>query len=144
MSQTGVLPFLRGIDFTKYNFSNKNHPKLLLEMERLRWIKLNNTDINNLPIDLFDLKKLEHLQIKNNNLIALREELVDLNCLRVLNARKNHIKNENIPPNLNKLQDLSVLDLSFNDLNEFPLNLEEIKALSIFEKIPHFYNYLQF
>jgi hypothetical protein len=59
MSQTGVLPFVRGIDFTKYNFDNdEKHPKLFSEMQRLRWLRINNTSMEKLPKDIRMLKKL--------------------------------------------------------------------------------------
>ena len=59
MTQTGVLPFVRGIDFTKYNFDDTlKHPKLLSEMQRLRWIRINNAGMNTLPEEITSLKKL--------------------------------------------------------------------------------------
>lgn len=134
MSQTGVLPFVRGIDFTKYNFNDKkcsNHPKLLSEMQRLRWLRLNNTQLTELPSDLRQLKKLEQLHVKNNQLKDLTKDIVELNCLRVLNARHNHITNDKLPQNLYKLEDLTVLDLSHNELNEVPINLEESKSILV-------------
>ena len=59
MAQTGVLPFVRGIDFTKYNFDEwAKHPKLLAEMQRLRWIRMNHTGMQALPDEINCLKKL--------------------------------------------------------------------------------------
>jgi hypothetical protein len=59
MSQTGVLPFVRGIDFTKYSFDEMiKHPKLLSDMQRLRWLRMNYTGMQNLPDDISSLKKL--------------------------------------------------------------------------------------
>lgn len=59
MSQSGVLPFVRGIDFTKYSFDeNVKHPKLLSEMQRLRWIRMNHTGMQTLPDEINSLKKL--------------------------------------------------------------------------------------
>lgn len=66
MSQTGVLPFVRGIDFTKYNFDDAvKHPKLLSEMQRLRWIRINNTGMKALPSEISALKKLVNLRFFN-------------------------------------------------------------------------------
>ena len=59
MAQTGVLPFVRGIDFTKYNFDEElKHPKLLSEMQRLRWIRICNAAMKSLPQEITCLKKL--------------------------------------------------------------------------------------
>lgn len=59
MSQTGVLPFVRGIDFTKYNLDDEdNQLRYLAEMQRLRWIRLNNVGISKLPDEIPSLQKL--------------------------------------------------------------------------------------
>jgi hypothetical protein len=60
MSCTDVLPFVRGIDFTKYNFSDQDESplQLLSVMERLRWIKINATGLSHLPLQLASLSKL--------------------------------------------------------------------------------------
>jgi len=69
MAQTGVLPFVRGIDFTKYNFDEElKHPKLLSEMQRLRWIRINNAGMKSLPDEITSLKKLvKRLFLTNTN-----------------------------------------------------------------------------
>ena len=59
MSQTGVLPFVRGIDFTKYNLDDEdNQLRYLADMQRLRWIRLNNVGISKLPDEISSLQKL--------------------------------------------------------------------------------------
>lgn len=132
MSQTGVLPFVRGIDFTKYNFDDAfKHPKLLAELQRLRWIRMNNTGLKTLPDEVNTLQKLEQLHIVHNKLAGLSKEIVNLSCLRILNARDNCIRSENVPNDLNKLEDLNVLDLSYNELTEVPQNLEEAKTILV-------------
>ena len=155
MSQanTDVLPFVRGIDFTRYNFDDEqsneistNHPKLLDAMQRLRWIRLNNTGMKDLPSEIRELKKLEQLQIKYNKLQSLRDEILELSSLKVLNASHNKITNDKIPNNFSKLQDLTVLDLSYNELTETPANLEESKSLLVLNlshnQIPSIPNYI--
>lgn len=57
--------------------------------------------------------------------------MIGLSCLRVLNARHNKIKNSGIPNDLHNLEDLTVLDLSYNELTEVPSNLEEAKTLLV-------------
>ncbi|CAF0824220.1 unnamed protein product [Brachionus calyciflorus] len=132
MSSTGVLPFVRGIDFTRYNFDDVHkHPKLFSELQRLRWIRMNHTGITQLPDDMKHLAKLEQLHCVHNKLNSLNKDIVTLNCLRVLNLRDNEIRSENVPNDLNKLEDLTVLDLSFNDLTEVPQNLEEAKTILV-------------
>lgn len=110
MAQTGVLPFVRGIDFTRYEFDQSDrHPKLLSEMQRLRWLRINNTGMESLPDDVVTLKKLEQLHVTHNKLNALSKQISELGCLKVINARDNKLTNDNVPKNLHKLEDLSVL-----------------------------------
>ena len=54
-----------------------------------------------------------------------------MSCLRILNARHNRIKSENVPTDLHNLEDLQVLDLSYNDLESVPTNLEEAKSILV-------------
>lgn len=59
MSQTGVLPFVRGIDFDKYNFDDDlKQPKLLAELQRLRWLRCCHTGMTKLPDEIGTLRKL--------------------------------------------------------------------------------------
>ena len=53
---------MRGIDFTKYDFHDSlRHPRLLSEMQRLRWLRANNTGLTELPDEISSLKKLVRL-----------------------------------------------------------------------------------
>lgn len=67
----------------------------------------------------------------HNNITGINKDLLKLNCLRVLNLRYNKIKSENVPHNLNDLEDLAVLDLSYNELREVPTNVEEAKSILV-------------
>ena len=51
--------------------------------------------------------------------------------MRVLNLRYNKINSDNVPDNLNDLEDLAVLDLSYNELRQVPTNLEEAKTILV-------------
>jgi Leucine-rich repeat (LRR) protein len=129
---SGVLPFVRGIDFTKYNLDeDANQIRLLGDMQRLRWIRLNSVGISALPAEIYSLKKLEQVHAVRNSISAIDQDLTKLSCLRVLNLRHNNITNAHIPPNLNDLEDLAVLDLSYNELTEVPTNAEEAKTVLV-------------
>ncbi len=147
MSQTGVLPFVRGIDFTKYNLDEDAHQiRLLGEMQRLRWIRLNSVGVSALPAEIYSLNKLEQIHAVRNSITAIDSDLTKLSCLRVLNLRHNKIANVNVPTNLNDLEDLAVLDLSHNELTEVPTNVEETKTILVlnlsYNQIASIPNYL--
>ncbi|XP_055619674.1 protein flightless-1 [Toxorhynchites rutilus septentrionalis] len=131
MSTTGVLPFVRGIDFTHNDFRDGKFPKNIKHMSGVQWLKLDRTGIKEIPEEMGKLLKLEHLSMKNNQLEKLYGELTDLNCLRSLNMRRNNIKSSGIPNELFDLDELTTLDLSHNKLKEVPEGLEKAKSLLV-------------
>ncbi|XP_023600839.1 protein flightless-1 homolog isoform X4 [Myotis lucifugus] len=100
-------------------------------MTSLRWLKLNRTGLCYLPEELAALQKLEHLSVSHNNLTTLHGELSSLPSLRAIVARANSLKNSGVPDDIFKLDDLSVLDLSYNQLTECPRELENAKNMLV-------------
>lgn len=84
-----------------------------------------------IAINPVDCVNKEQLHIAYNNLSSLKKDIIGLSCLRVLNARHNKLKNSGVPNNLHDLEDLTVLDLSYNELSDVPNNLEEAKTLLV-------------
>lgn len=102
-----------------------------MKMTGLRWLKLNNTRIDWIPEEFASLDKLESLSLCRNNLVTLHGELVSMPSLRSLVFRHNKINNSGLPPELFKLDDLSVLDLSSNQLKTVPSELEKCRGLLV-------------
>ena len=76
MSQTGVLPFVRGIDFTKYHLDEaSNQIRLLSDMQRLRWIRLDSVGISALPAEIYSLRKLEQIHAVRNSITEINPDL---------------------------------------------------------------------
>uniref|UniRef100_A0A2R5LN85 Putative actin regulatory gelsolin/villin family n=1 Tax=Ornithodoros turicata TaxID=34597 RepID=A0A2R5LN85_9ACAR len=100
-------------------------------MTGLRWLKVNRTKIDWIPDELQNLKKLETLSLVRNNLVTLHGEVPTLPCLRYLNCRHNKIKSTGIPKEVFELEDLSVFDLSHNDLREVPNALENARGILV-------------
>nr|XP_022915858.1 protein flightless-1 isoform X2 [Onthophagus taurus] len=131
MANTGVLPFVRGVDFTKNDFSEEKFPEAVSLMTGVQWLKLDRTNLSEIPKEMGNLLKLEHLSLMRNNLEKLYGELTELNCLRTLNLRHNKVKSSGIPSELFHLEELSTLDLSHNNLKEVPEGLERAKSLIV-------------
>ncbi|XP_034938811.1 protein flightless-1 [Chelonus insularis] len=129
MANTGVLPFVRGVDFTRNDFAEKKFPSSIRMMTGIQWLKLDDTHLTEIPEEMGKLLKLEHLSLKNNKLERLYGELTELNCLRTLNIRRNNIKTSGIPSELFNLEELTTLDLSHNNLKEVPEGLEKARSL---------------
>ncbi|CAM5087928.1 unnamed protein product [Natator depressus] len=131
MAATGVLPFIRGVDLSGNDFKGGYFPDHVKAMTSLRWLKLNRTGLCYLPEELSSLQKLEHLSVSHNNLTTLHGELSGLPCLRAIVARANSLKNSGVPDDIFQLDDLSVLDLSYNQLTECPRELENAKNMLV-------------
>ncbi|CAG0886127.1 unnamed protein product [Darwinula stevensoni] len=132
MAQTGVLPFVRGVDLSSYDFDDKEKfPCSVQEMSGLRWLKANRSHLTEIPESIAFLDKLEQLSIKNNELTQLHGELTQLPNLRVLNVRKNRLRTSGIPSQLFDLEDLTTLDLSHNLLKEVPEGLDKAHSLLV-------------
>nr|XP_025042164.1 protein flightless-1 homolog [Pelodiscus sinensis] len=131
MAATGVLPFIRGVDLSGNDFKGGYFPDHVKSMTSLRWLKLNRTGLCYLPEELSSLQKLEHLSVSHNSLTTLHGELTGLPCLRAIVARANSLKNSGVPDDIFQLDDLSVLDLSYNQLTECPRELENAKNMLV-------------
>ncbi|XP_040830440.1 protein flightless-1 homolog isoform X3 [Ochotona curzoniae] len=131
MEATGVLPFVRGVDLSGNDFKGGYFPENVKAMTSLRWLKLNRTGLCYLPEELAALQKLEHLSVSHNNLTTLHGELSSLPSLRAIVARANNLKNSGVPDDIFQLEDLSVLDLSYNQLTECPRELENAKNMLV-------------
>lgn len=100
-------------------------------MSGLQCLRLDNTDLNEVPEELGKLGKLEHLSMKHNQIEKLFGELTELQNLRTLNLRKNNIKTSGVPKELFLLADLTTIDLSHNRLKEVPEGMEKAKSLLV-------------
>lgn len=100
-------------------------------MSGLQYLKLDRTDMKEIPEELGKLGKLEHLSLKCNDIEKLYGEITTLSQLRSLIIRKNRIKNSGVPPELFNLFELTTLDLSHNKLKEVPEGLERAKSLLV-------------
>lgn len=131
MANTGLLPFVRGVDFTCNDFSDDKFPDAIRYMTGLQWLRLDKTNLSDIPEELGKLMKLENLSLKKNGLEKLFGELTELKCLRSLNVRHNKVKSSGIPAELFRLEELTTLDLSHNRLKEVPEGLEKAKSLLV-------------
>ncbi|XP_053984135.1 protein flightless-1 [Hylaeus volcanicus] len=129
MANTGVLPFVRGVDFSSNDFGGGKFPESVRLMTGIQWLKLDETNLTEIPEEMGKLLKLEHLSLVKNKLERLYGELTELCCLRTLNIRRNNIKSSGIPAELFHLEELTTLDLSRNNLKEVPEGLERARSL---------------
>uniref|UniRef100_A0A7E4W5T9 Protein flightless-1-like protein n=1 Tax=Panagrellus redivivus TaxID=6233 RepID=A0A7E4W5T9_PANRE len=125
---TGVLPFVRGVDFSRNDFSGQRFPHELEQMTQMTWLKLNRAQLERVPDELSRLTNLEHLQMTRNMLTNVHGELSDLPHLRSVIVRNNQIKTSGIPTDIFRMKDLTIIDFSNNSLRDVPSNLEYAKC----------------
>ncbi|CAF4238984.1 unnamed protein product, partial [Rotaria magnacalcarata] len=92
-----------------------------------RWLELNRTNVSRLPEFVGKLKSLERLSLAHNNLPDVPFCLNDITSLRSLSLRDNHVSNSQISTRLFDIPDLSILDISHNNLQAFPKDIENAK-----------------
>ncbi|KAL1132057.1 hypothetical protein AAG570_010015 [Ranatra chinensis] len=131
MANTGVLPFVRGVDFSRNDFSDGRFPRSVKSMTGLQWLKLDRSNLTQIPEELGNLMKLEHLSLVWNDLERLYGELTELPCLRTLNIRHNRVKSSGIPADLFRSEELTTLDLSHNALKDVPEGLDRARSLLV-------------
>lgn len=69
--------------------------------------------------------------MKKNYLESLEGKLSNLPCLRVINCKNNQLTKEGIPKDIFNLEELSVLDLSHNELSGVPSSLEHARNMLV-------------
>lgn len=61
MANTGVLPFVRGVDFSSNDFSEGKFPESVRLMTGIQWLKLDETNLTEIPEEMGKLLKLVKL-----------------------------------------------------------------------------------
>ena len=84
-----------------------------------------------MKIEFQNLFFQEKLSLAHNDLPDVPLCLNDLTSLRSLSLRDNHVSNTQISARLFDIPDLSILDLSRNNLQAFPKDIENAKGLIV-------------
>jgi len=127
----GIIPFVRGIDFTSYDLKDKPLPERMKDMSGAHWIKLDKTNLSSIPDEITHLKKLEEIFVSKNQLTSLDANWEAMPHLKTICASRNKLVDSSIPKSIFNFDDLSVLDLSHNNLTAIPDDLENSKNILV-------------
>jgi len=95
----------------------------------LRSLLLNHNQIHILPRSINKYVSLLSLDISSNGLTYLAKEVTELQHLRTLTARNNQLDNDALPKDFSAMSSLQSLNLSGNQLTEFPMQLTDVTTL---------------
>lgn len=117
--------YIHGIE----NIWFKNIPHFIASLSSLQELEISdNYYISSIPDSINKLKKLRYLKLKNNNILEIPEFLFKLPNLVSLNLSGNHI--ETLPKNIEKLEKLKTIELSSNQIKILPSVLNNLKDLT--------------
>jgi Leucine-rich repeat (LRR) protein len=129
-----VLPFVRGVDFSRNQFKLDQFQTKMAEMSNLRWLRLNRSQLGSLPDEIDQFQKLEVLTIAHNKMTALHSgNLPALSSLRVVSVSHNNLRDSGLPSELFTLKELHTLDMSYNNLTKIPDELLKSKSLIVLD-----------
>ncbi len=134
-------------------------PKGINQLQNLRWLRLNRTQLESLPSIVALLTKLEHLDLEHNSLLNIPPSVSRLRNLQSFRVRArrgtrksvtglllmmlvsgffcrvqvshNDLHDEDIPEELFTLDELVVLDLSHNALQNIPPTMKQLDSLLV-------------
>jgi len=105
-------------------------PDFLLERAtEVKHLQIDHNQISILPRCIGQFTNLISLDISNNQMTYLSGEIAQLQNLKCLTAKNNLFDNYSIPKELDQLVSLQSINLSGNQLTEFPMQLVELTAL---------------
>ncbi|MGB3123682.1 MAG: DUF6543 domain-containing protein [Pseudomonas sp.] len=116
------LGLVTHLDMSNSGFTSK-HAHFLLRVPNLQALDLSSNALEELPVAVANMHSLKELNLSGNR-IALNEtgseQLRGLSRLRSLDLSNNRLGRA---PNISRMPDLELLDLSHTGLNEWPVGL---------------------
>ena len=95
----------------------------------MRWLRLNDSNLDSIPTAVNRLLKLEHLYVDSNKLLCIPPSIRNLTNLRAFRAAYNDLAEEDICGDLFGLHELAIVDLSHNSMSALPSSVPGAKSL---------------
>jgi len=111
---------------------DERFPTAVSCMTGLKWIRVNNANLDWVPEEVSTLKNLESIAFTRNNLVTLHGEVSRMQRLKYINCRHNQLTDSSMPLGFfQNNQNLMVADLSHNRLKQVPHELENSRKLVV-------------
>ena len=113
------------------SYSNlDSFPSFLMERSsEISHLQLTNNNITVLPRSIATFSNLISLDISNNNLQYISGEIARLSKLKTFIARNNNLRDDAVPKEFASMESLRHVNLSGNNLTEFPLHFTNLLGL---------------
>jgi Leucine-rich repeat (LRR) protein len=114
------------------NNSLEKFPQEITMLDSLTVLRIEKNDIKELPKEVGQMKQLEELYLADNQLETLPDEFASLKHLVLLDLKHNAFQGLDFASGLTKLKAVEEIDLSYNPLWIFPVELTSIRSLKKF------------
>lgn len=129
-----ILPLLENKNFVLIELNNNNFteiPKELLTSPNLKYLYMNNNQLNKFPEGVSN-SNLEQLSIYSNKFTTFPIWIYQLTKLQTLNISDNYIKS--IPEEINTMTNLNNIVIDSNHLNNIPNNILQNNRITWLEQ----------
>jgi hypothetical protein len=116
---------LSGAEFSKRIEDEDGVDPAVFELVGINYLNISETCLSSLPYQLSHLKNLTNLVLHSNKLTELPYSIGDLEKLKMLDVSRNAL--QSVPTQIQKLSQLSTLNLASNKLKSLPCLQENTK-----------------
>lgn len=102
----------------------------IFALESLNLLNISDTSLKALPKEISNLINLQTLLLYGNEIATIPETIGDLKVLKVLDLSRNKL--ESVPDSITKLHNITTINISNNQLSSFP-SLKSFTKLSVID-----------
>lgn len=123
---------LKLVDYLNLDYNSLTNVDAVVEFSSLKWLRLNNNKLNDLPKNLNHLSNLKSIYLKANKFTSVPEVLKDMRSLVMIDLSYNSGITE-VPEWLAKMQGLEDLSFSGTSITSLPEDISAWKSLRILQ-----------
>lgn len=123
---------VKSIDYLNLDYNSLTNVDAVAEFSSLKWLRLNDNRLNDLPKNLNILSNLKSIYLKANKFASVPEVLKDMRSLVMIDLSYNSGITE-VPEWLAKMQGLEDLSFSGTSITSLPEDISAWKSLRILQ-----------
>lgn len=123
---------VKSIDYLNLDYNSLTNVDVVVEFSSLKWLRLNDNRLNDLPKNLNILSNLKSIYLKANKFTSVPEVLKDMRSLVMIDLSYNSGITE-VPEWLAKMQGLEDLSFSGTSITSLPEDISAWRSLRILQ-----------